>query len=86
MARFAPNKNRELPRFSVVVGRKVYKSAAKRNRIRRRIYEAIRLHIKPDSPSIDIAISVYSPDIIDMPDAKLKKQVTDLLAATGFLS
>ena len=85
-ARFAPNKHRDLPRFAVVVSKKVHKSAVKRNRVRRRIYEIIRLGINPDSPAIDIAITVYSPDAIDLSDAKLKKQINELLVTAGFHS
>jgi ribonuclease P protein component len=83
-ARFAPNHRNKAPRFAVVVSKKIYKSAVKRNRIRRRIYEIIRLLIKPDSPVIDVMINVYSPDVINLPDDKLKKQIHELLKEIGF--
>jgi len=83
--RFVPNAHRDLPRFAIVISKKVHKSAAKRNKIRRRIYEVIRLSIQPNSPTIDMAITVYSPDVIDLSNAKLKKQVHELLTAAGFM-
>jgi ribonuclease P protein component len=83
-ARFAPNARRERPRFAVVVSKKVYKSAVKRNRIRRRIYEIIRAHITEQSLAIDVAISVYSPEVLDIPHQELKSQVEYLLKSTGF--
>jgi ribonuclease P protein component len=82
-ARFAPNKHRELPRFAVVVSKKVYKSAVKRNRIRRRIYEIIRQTVTDSSPSIDIAINVYDPEVLDLPQPKLEREVRDLLKSAG---
>ena len=83
--RFVPNNHRELPRFSVIVSKKISKSAVKRNLIRRRIYEIVRHNIKPDSPAIDIAISVYSPEILSMPHAELEKQVVNLLRSAKFV-
>ncbi|GHU07623.1 hypothetical protein FACS189431_2490 [Alphaproteobacteria bacterium] len=82
-ARYVPNKHRELPRFAVVVSKKVYKSAVKRNRIRRRIYEIIRSSIQPDSPAVDIAINVYAPEVLDLPAARLEREVRDLLKSAG---
>ena len=84
-ARFAPNTRRSQPRFAVIVSKKVYKSAVKRNRIRRRIYEIIRPHIAADSPTIDIAINVYSPEVLNLPPAELKKQIEYLLKAANFI-
>ena len=84
-ARFAPNDRREFPRIAVVVSKKVYKSAVKRNRIRRRIYEIIRQHTKPNSPTIDIALTVYSPEVLNLSHDELKSQVDQLLIDTGFV-
>jgi len=83
-ARFASNDRRDHPRFAVVVSKKVYKSAVKRNRIRRRIYEIIRNNISDNPPTIDIAISVYSPEVLNLSHEELKAQVEALLKETGF--
>ena len=84
VARFIPNPHRELPRFAVVVSKKVYKSAVKRNRIRRRIYEIIRQSIKPDSPTLDVMINVYSPEVLNLSDKELNQQIHELLKLAGF--
>ena len=41
---FAPNQHGK-QRFAVVISKKVIKSAVGRNRVRRRVYEAIRLNL-----------------------------------------
>ena len=78
------NSHRENPRFAVVVSKKVFKSAVKRNRIRRRIFEIIRLQIKPNSPVLDVVFSVYSPEVFDMSHEKLESEITGLLKAVNF--
>ena len=83
-ARFIPNQRRENPRFAVVVSKKVYKSAVKRNRIRRRIYEIIRVNIGENPPAIDIALNIYSPEVLNLTHDELVKQVKGLLKETGF--
>lgn len=65
-------------RVAVVVGKKVHKSAVKRNRIRRRIYEVVRKsrHI-PDST--DLIFSAYSDQIAEMSSKELDAQINELL-------
>ncbi|MBQ6511027.1 ribonuclease P protein component [Candidatus Saccharibacteria bacterium] len=65
-------------RFGVVVSKKVLKSAVGRNRIRRRIYEAIRLNL-PQNAKMDYIFIVYSKDVKDMPFSNLEKQVRSLI-------
>jgi ribonuclease P protein component len=84
MVKFTANKHREFPRFAVVVSKKVFKSAVKRNRVRRRIYEIIRLEIKPSSPSLDVVLNVYSPEVIEMTPEKLSAEILGLLKTVGF--
>jgi ribonuclease P protein component len=52
-------------RVAVVVSRKVNKSAVVRNRIRRRLYEAVRLNLPNFSEPYDIIINVYSDKIAE---------------------
>ena len=40
--KWTTNPRRKTPRVAVVVGKKIYKGAVGRNRIRRRVYEAMR--------------------------------------------
>ncbi|MDR1196694.1 MAG: ribonuclease P protein component [Candidatus Nomurabacteria bacterium] len=82
-AKFAPNVRRDLPRFAVVVSKKVLKSAVKRNRLRRRIFEIVRHYIRPDSPSIDVMITVFTPELLDVEHQKLKTDVEALLKLSG---
>jgi ribonuclease P protein component len=65
-------------RVAVVVGRKVNKSAVKRNRIRRRIYEVIR---KLDNlpKSTDLILTVYSDQVIDLSAQELANQISSLI-------
>jgi ribonuclease P protein component len=68
-------------RLAVVVSKKVSKSAVKRNRIRRRVFELFRKERKNhDSPmQYDIIISVFSDEVADMPADKLAKTFDKLL-------
>ena len=60
---FAVN-TRKKQRFAVVVSKKVLKSAVGRNRIRRRVYEAIRLeHPRIEQP-YDCIFVVYNKEIL----------------------
>ncbi|HUA13571.1 MAG TPA: ribonuclease P protein component [Candidatus Sulfotelmatobacter sp.] len=75
--RYGQRKNRPY-RVAVVVAKKVNKSAVKRNRIRRRIYEIVRQYNLKDE--IDYIITVYGDQVAEMPADELKNQVESLLA------
>lgn len=85
MLKFTPNAKRQVPRFAVVVSKKIFKSAVKRNRIRRRIFEILRLSIQPDSPSIDIVLNVYSGGVLELPHQQLQSEISGLLKSAGFV-
>lgn len=78
---FAPN-SRHRQRFAISVSKKVLKSAAGRNRIRRRVYEAIRLELPKYKAKTDCVFIVYSKDFMDMPFSEIKRQVHGLLQQT----
>lgn len=65
---------------AVVVSRKVDKSAVRRNRIRRRIYELVRAHLSSITTPTEIVITVYSPDLATMPAGDLAALVDNLFA------
>ncbi len=65
------NPRRNNPRISVVVSKKVHKSAVGRNRMRRRIYEIIRHELPQFNGSQDIAIIVTNAEVIMMPQQEL---------------
>lgn len=58
------NKRRTQPRIAVVVSKKVMKPAVGRNRIRRRLYEAIRAELPDLVDQTDIVFIVISPEIM----------------------
>lgn len=71
--------NRGYQRFAVVVSKKVLKSAVGRNRIRRRVYEAIRLELPDFSAKKDCIFVIYAKDVAKMPFSELRAQIHDLL-------
>jgi ribonuclease P protein component len=76
---FTPN-IRGGQRFAVVVSKKIYKSAVARNRIRRRIYEAIRTQLTANP--IDRVFIVNSREVRDLPSPELHRNIHDLLSKT----
>lgn len=75
---FMPN-SRGFTRISVVVSKKVAKSAVKRNRIRRRIYEALRLNFDAIPQKTDYIFVIYSKDILTLPFPKLEQLLGSLV-------
>lgn len=73
------NPKRNSHRVAVVISKKVHKSAVARNRMRRRIYGAIR-EITIPGP-YDIVITVFNEDLLDIANkdlrAQLKRQLKD---------
>jgi len=79
------NPHRKHPRFAVVVSKKVLKSAVGRNRIRRRVYEALRQHVTPDFPSYDVVCIISSSEILTQTPAELTALIGELLTqATNY--
>lgn len=77
------NPHRKTSRFSVVVSKKVHKSAVGRNRIRRRIYEIIRHEIPHISRVHDVAVMVFSSEVMTMPHDELKQVLVQLFDQAG---
>jgi len=74
--RFLHNKENDYWRAAVVVSTKVSKSAPKRNRIRRRIYEIVRgAGLKP---GIDVMILVYDQKVAEADHDKIKNNLMRL--------
>jgi len=66
-------------RVAVVVSRKVNKSAVVRNRIRRRIYEMVRVAGDSITPGTDLVFTVFDDQIAAVPVPKLQASIDDLL-------
>ena len=74
--------SRHHQRFCVVVSKKVLKSAVGRNRIRRRVYEAIRAELPEYKAHNDCIFIVYSKDYTKIPFSEIQKAVHSLLEQT----
>lgn len=66
-------------RFAVVVSKKVIKSAVGRNRIRRRVYEIIRLNLDKFKKPRDYIFVIYSKAVKDEPYLELQKTIRSLI-------
>ena len=76
--KWVKNTHRTRPRVSVVVSKKVMKSAVGRNRIRRRVYEYMRTHIPQLNDVYDIVVIVTSPELRHMPYPELESLLDGL--------
>lgn len=74
------------PRFAVIVSKKVSKKATHRNRIRRRIYEALRLQQTGFIAGTDVVINVFDATIADRDWQQLNAQLKALLQKAGVVS
>lgn len=78
--RYGLNSRRKTYRLSVVVSRKVHKSAVVRNRIRRRLYEHFRqLNLQINEP-YDFVLTAYSPDLAEMPSQEIERILRSLFS------
>ena len=79
---FTPN-NRGFTRVGVVVSKKVDKRATVRNRIRRRVYEVVRLNFEMVPKKMDYLFVVYAKDVERMKFQELEKMIGELVAETS---
>lgn len=80
--KYVRNERRQDYRLAVVVSKKVHKSAVKRNRIRRRLYEAMRLQAA-DIPAYDMVMTVFHEQVAEMPAGELQTLVSAQLKQAG---
>lgn len=73
------NPHRPESRIAVVVSKKVIKSAVSRNRIRRRIYEYLRVQQPNMKVSQDIVVIVSSSEVLSIPQIELSECIDQLL-------
>ena len=76
--KYVPNSHRRHPRFSVVVSKKVIKSAVGRNRIRRRLYEYVRVNMEKLTGVYDVVIICTSAELRTLPYAEISEQLDQL--------
>ena len=64
--KYTHNPNRKTSRFAVVVSKRVHKGAVGRNRMRRRVYEVIRKELPNIPQSYDVAVMIFSSEVLSM--------------------
>ena len=79
LLKYCENKHRVNSRVAIVVGKKVAKSAVKRNRIRRRVFEIVRKHWDHIKPHHDISLTIFSAEFVTLPADELERQVVGVL-------
>ena len=84
--KYVLNNRRDTWRLAIVVSRKVHKSAVVRNRIRRRLYEIVRLNQDRIKEPFDIALIIFSPIIAELEQDKLEKQIIELFEQAGIFT
>lgn len=78
--KYAPNERRREYRLAVVVSRKVSKSAVVRNRIRRRLYEHVRVLSGSFTAAHDLVLVVYDEKVATLPPDRLQAEIDKLFA------
>jgi ribonuclease P protein component len=81
--KYIRNPKRRSWRAAVVVSRKVHKSAVTRNRIRRRLYEIVRLSMPDDAPAYDLVFIVHAESVATMPADELRQAIATQLKKAG---
>jgi ribonuclease P protein component len=81
--KYVLNRRRRTYRVAVVVSRKVHKSAVVRNRIRRRMYEAVRRHSVKIVQPYDLVFTAYSDQLAEMPHDQLERAILEKLEKAG---
>lgn len=83
--KYVRNDRRQTYRAAVVVSKKVHKSAVVRNRIRRRIYEQLRLLAPQITQPYDIVVTVFHDTVATMPATELATLVRAQLHQAGVI-
>lgn len=84
--RYVLNKRNTNPRVAVVVSKKVTKVAPKRNRIRRRFYEAMRRRLPDIEGNYDIVITIFDERLADSPATEITQLTNELLAKASLVA
>ena len=82
---FTANPKRDTYRAAVVVSKKTSKLAVVRNRLRRRLFEALRQH-EASLGVYDIVITVHQDTVAALPSDKLQASLKKALLAAGILA
>lgn len=74
------NPHRKNSRLAVVISKKVIKGAVKRNRIRRRVYEYLRLLLPKLNNNYDIAVIILSGEMLTISLDEMVDQINQLIS------
>lgn len=74
----------EQSRFAIVTGKKVHKSAVKRNRIRRQYSEILRLHLSDIAAGYDM-VFLTSKQALDLTYQEKEERLLRVLKKAGLL-
>lgn len=83
--KYAPNERRSRYRLAVVISKKVSKSAVKRNRMRRRLYEAFRAYENLITEPYDMVITVFHEQLMELSAEELDRLVRAQLRQAGII-
>ena len=78
--KYASNPRRKQPRISVVISKKIYKKAVPRNRVRRRMYELLRVKLPELKEGSDIVCIISSPEVRSLDHQVLDQILSQQLA------
>ena len=78
--KYIENPRRKNSRFTVVISKKVVKSAVRRNRLRRRIYEIIRLELPNMKDHRDVAVMVFSSEVYNIDSKSLVRLIKTIFS------
>lgn len=84
--KYATNARRTNHRLAVVVSKKVSKSAVKRNRIRRRLYEAFRAYETDMTEPYDLVVTVFSDQVAELDTPALQRLLKAQLRQAGIIA
>src|SRR3989344_683532 len=84
--RFLLNDRRKTFRVAIVVSKTISKSAVVRNRIRRRIYEVVRLKSSNIVLPYDLVVTVYKPGSETMSSTELEATIHHLFEQANIIT
>jgi len=84
--KFCENTKRTTYRAAVVVSKKVHKSAVVRNRIRRRIYEIVRLKQDHIKLAYDLVFTVFNDQLSKVNYSEIEKDIIGLLTLAKIIT
>lgn len=83
--KYHPNPTRVHSRATVIVAKKVSKSAVVRNRIRRRVYEIVRAHWDEIAAPYDFVFMIFDAQMAIAPYEDVERDMLQVLAEAGLI-